>query len=91
MNKPIVYHVIVLPLQYVRKNLGFIGANARKRNSAIACHPSTESICHGKGLMPSHRTFHLPSCGNPGLGLVLPSHPAHIMATAIRSPPFPGR
>lgn len=53
------------------------------------------SLCcawtYGIGFRPSQRTFHLPSFGNPGFSVVQPSQPAHIMATAVSSPPLPGR
>lgn len=49
------------------------------------------SAVYGIRLSPSHRTSHFPSLGNPGLSSSQPSQPAHIMAMAVNSPPFPGR
>ncbi len=45
----------------------------------------------GMGARPSHCTFHFPFFGKPGVFFSLPSQPAHIMATAVSSPPLPGR
>lgn len=41
----------------------------------------------GSGFRPSHLTSH--DLGNPGLCSLHPSHPAHISATVVSSPPLP--
>ena len=42
-----------------------------------------EGIGYGIGERPSHLTSQVPSAGNPGFVPLLPSHPAHIMATCF--------
>ena len=64
----------------------------RTRNSIFnLTHLYIYELAYSKGFRPSHFTFQLPSCGKPGLGWMLPSHPAHIIATAINRPPLPGK
>jgi hypothetical protein len=47
---------------------------------------------YGIRLSPSHRTFHFPLSGKPGVARSgQPSQPAAIIATAASKPPFPGK
>lgn len=48
-------------------------------------------LIYGSGFNPSHFTFQFPLLGKPTFVVVLPSHPAHIIATDINKPPLPGR
>ena len=58
------------------------------KNSVTLCLCVLNRINYGIGSRPSHFTSQ--SFGNPGVGELHPSHPAHIIATAVSKPPFPG-
>lgn len=48
-------------------------------------------IFYGIFLKPSAFIFQLPSLGKPGYCPVEASQPSNIIATVVKTPPFPGR